>query len=150
MLDYKTGKLPPQMTALGVFLFAIGIWRMFLLEWIGVVLFVLSLLLIFVRFGVLIDSNKKQYKKYISFFTLKKGDWEDISTLKNLLIARTKATQSMNVLSINRTQQDKLYRLFLVLPNKKISLMSNEKDFILLAAEEIASKLETTIVNNVK
>ena len=58
-LEYKIGKLPPQMVALGLFLLAIGLWRMYLQEWIDLISFALSLFLIFVRFGVLIDSNKK-------------------------------------------------------------------------------------------
>ncbi len=51
----------------------------------------------------------------------------------------------MNVLSISRTETKDVYKLFLVLPEKEIELMSGEKDYILNRAEKISSSLQTSI-----
>lgn len=147
ILNYKTGKLPPNFIYLGYLLFGIGIWRMIVLDWKGILFFVISLLCLFITSGITIDSDKKRLKKYVAFFSFKKGEWESIQTVLYLQIAKTKEIQSMNVLSINRTVSNDVYKLFLVMPEKKIELMADEKELILKRAERIATSLETTLKN---
>jgi len=132
IINYKTGKLPQNFIYLGVMLFGIGIWRMIVLDWKGILFFIISLLCLFIKSGIMIDTDNKKIKKYIGFFIIKKGQWENIKSLINLQIIKTKATQSMGVLSISRTEAIVVYKLFLVLPDKSIELMSGEKDYILI------------------
>ena len=147
ILDYKTGKLPPNFIFLGAFLLIIGIWRIIVLDWVGIILLVISLLFLFVKSGVLIDTSNKKIESYSGVFSIKIGDWEDIRSLKHLLVVKAKETQSMNVLSINRTESKIVYKLMMVLANKKIELMSGDKNFIIKTAKEISEKLQTTVLS---
>ena len=147
IINYKTGKLPQNFIYLGVMLFGIGIWRMIVLDWKGILFFIISLLCLFIKSGIMIDTDNKKLKKYIGFFIIKKGQWENIKSLINLQIIKTKATQSMGVLSISRTEAIVVYKLFLVLPDKSIELMSGEKDYIFNRAEQISNSLQTSVIN---
>ena len=150
ILNYKTGKLPPNFIYLGIMLFGIGIWRMVVLDWKGILFFVISLLFLFIKSGIIIDTDNRRLKKYIGFFAIKKGEWESVKSIINLQIIKTKETQVMSVLSITRTETNEVYKLFLNLPNKKIELMSGEKDYILNRAEKISSSLQVSLNNKTK
>jgi hypothetical protein len=84
ILNYKTGKLPLNFIYLGIMLFAIGIWRMVVLDWKGILFFIIALLLLSIRSGIMIDTNNRKLKKYIGFFVFKKGEWESIESIINL------------------------------------------------------------------
>ncbi len=148
ILNYKTGKLPPNFIYLGIMLFGVGIWRMIVLDWKGILFFIISLLFLFIRSGIIIDNDNKRLKKYIGFFAIKKGEWESIKSIINLQIIKTRETQNMSVLSITRTETNDVYKLFITLPDRKIELMSGEKDYILIRAEKISSSLQVSVKNN--
>ena len=150
ILNYKTGKLPPNFIYLGIMLFGISIWRMVVLDWKGILFFVISLLFLFIKSGIIIDTDNRRLKKYIGFFAIKKGEWESIKSIINLQIIKTRETQNMSVLSISRTETNDVYKLFLTLPNRNIELMSGEKDYILNKAEKISSSLQVSVKNNSK
>ncbi len=150
ILNYKTGKLPPNFIYLGIMLFGIGIWRMVVLDWKGILFFIISLLFLFIKSGIIIDTDNRRLKKYIGFFAIKKGEWESIKTIVNLQIIKTKETQAMSVLSITRTETNVVYKLFLTLPDRKIELMSGEKDYIFKRAEKISSSLQVSLNNKTK
>ena len=150
ILNYKTGKLPVNFIYLGIMLFGIGIWRMAVLDWKGVLFFIISLLFLFVKSGIIIDTDKRRLKKYIGVFVIKRGEWESIKSIINLQIIKTKETLSMSVLSITRIETKDVYKLFLTLPNRKIELMRGEKDYILDRAEKISSSLQVSLINKTK
>lgn len=141
------GKLPPNFIALGYILLGVSVWRIIVLDWVGILFFLVSLLLLFIRSGIIIDTDNKSLKKYIGVFSLKRGKWEDISTLINLQIIKTKASQSMHVLSINRIETIDLYKLIMVLPGKKIELISGKKEDIIKISKEISHSLQTEVLN---
>ena len=145
MLNYSTGKLPPNFIYLGYLLILIGIWRIIVLDWIGVLLLIIAAILVFLKSGIIIDTEKKRLKSYISVFSFTKGSWKDISSLKHLAIVKTKITQNMNVLSISRTENKIVYKLIGVISNKKIVLMIGDKDFVLNSAKEISEKLQINL-----
>ncbi len=147
MLNYKTEKLPFNFIAFGVLLFVVGIWRMAVLDWKGILFFPISLFLVFIRSGIQIDSDKKRLKKYTGLFCFRMGSWGDIGSIVNLQIIKVRETQKMNVLSITRTDTVELYKLILVLPDKNIKLMMGEKDIILERARKIAAVLDTSIID---
>jgi len=147
ILNYKTGKLPPNFIYLGIMLFGIGIWRMVVLDWKGILFFIISLLFLFIKSGIIIDTDNRRLKKYIGFFAIKKGEWESIKSIINLQIIKTKETQAMSVLSITRTETNDVYKLFLTLPNRNIELMSGKKDYIINRAERISSSLQVSVKN---
>ncbi len=147
ILNYKTGKLPPNFIYLGIMLFVISIWRMSVLDWTGVLFFIVSLLFIFIKSRIIIDTDNRRLKKYIGFFAIKKGEWESINSIINLQIIKTKHTQAMSVLSITRTETNDVYKLLMTLSNRNIELMSGEKDFIIDRAERISSSLQVLVKN---
>ena len=148
ILNYKTGKLPLNFIFLGAFLLIIGVWRIIILDWVGIIIVIISLLLLFLRTGIMIDTKSRRLKKYVGFYTIKLGEWEDINLLKHLQIIKVKETQGMNVLSISRTASKVVYKLILVFPNKKNEIIKGEKDFIIKVAENISLELRTTIINS--
>ncbi len=146
-LNYKTDRLPPNFIFLGFFLLIVGVWRVLLVDWFGIILLVFSFLCLFTRWGILIDTDKKRLKKYIGFFWIKKGNWEDISKVKHLEITSPHETQNMGVASISRSDTKIVYKLFIVLPEENIELMKDKKDIIILVSEEISQEIKTTIIN---
>ena len=147
ILNYKTGKLPPNFIYLGIMLFGVGIWRMIVLDWKGILFFLISLLFLFIKSGIIIDTDNRRLKKYVGFFAIRKGKWENIKSLINLQIIKTKETQRMNVLSISRTETNDVYKLFMVLPDKNIELMSGKKEYVVNKAEKISISLQTSVDN---
>lgn len=147
-INYKTGKLPVNFVALGALLIVIGIWRIAVLDWIGILIFVIGLVLFFIKSGVIIDTESKRLKKYIGFFGIMKGEWENMDSLKHLRIIKSKETQTMNVLSISRTSTDYVYKLFMILHNSKIEIMSGKRDVIFQRANRISTSLNTSIEDN--
>jgi hypothetical protein len=145
IMNYKTGSLPSSFYFLGAMLLGVGIWRMIVLDWKGILFFLISLLCLFIKSGIIIDTDHRKIKKYFGFFMIKKGKWENINSLIHLQIMKIKETQNMSVLSISRTEIRDVYKLFLVLPDRNIELLSGEYDFIIKAANEISQELKTTV-----
>jgi len=146
-IKYITGKLPLNFFMLGVILFLIGILAIIMLKAEGIIAIILSIPLLFTRTGILIDTEKKQLKKYIGLFAYRTGKWQNIDNLTHLRIIRVRQTQGMAVLSISRNETNVVYKLIMVLPNENIEILSGENDFILLAANRISSKLGTKVLN---
>lgn len=140
-MNIKTGSLPTNFVALGIIFIAVGAWRLVVSDWFGIPLVIIALLLLLIKSGVIIDAEQKRIKKYVGYFGLKKGEWVDISSLINLQIAKTKASQRMNVLSISRIETKEFYKLFLVLSNKRIEILKGDKEYIMTKAKEISSFL---------
>lgn len=150
ILKFKTGKLPLNFIYLGFMLLGIGIWRMIVLDWRGILFFVISLLFLFIESGLIIDTDNRKLKKFIGFFVIKKGEWESIKSVIKLQILVIRETQSMNVLSISRRETKDVYKLFMILSDRKIELLAGEKEYIINKADKIASSLQVSVENNVK
>ena len=148
ILKYTTGKLPLNFFMLGVILLMLGILAIIKSEFGGMVAIPLSIPLIFIRTGILMDTKKKQIKKYISLLTYKTGKWESISQIQHLRIIRAQQSASMAVLSISRNQQNIVYKLLAVLPNKNIELLSGEDKFIGETADHISKELHVEVKNS--
>jgi len=146
-LNYRTDKLPPIFIFLGLFLLIVGVWRVLLSDWFGIVLLVISFFCLFIRWGILIDTDKKRLKKYSGCFGIKKGDWVDIITVEQLEISTRHETQNMGVASISRSATNIVYQLFFVLPSENILLMKGKRDLIFKVAEEISNELNLKVIN---
>ena len=145
ILKYSTGKLPPNFIYFGYMLFGLGIWRMAVSDWKGIMFFIISVVFLFLRSGIIIDTDNRKLKKWIGFLGIGYGKWESISAAVNLQINKTRETQGMHVLSISRSETVDVYTLFITLPKRKIELMSGEKEIILKRAEEISSTLQVPL-----
>lgn len=150
ILKYTTGKLPPNFLYFGIMLFGLGIWRMVVMDWKGIMFFIISLIFLFLRSGIFIDTNNRKIKKYIGISVIRNGKWESVKSAVSLQILKTREVQGMHVLSISRSETFEVYNLFLTLPGGKIELMSGEKDMIFKRADEIAAALQVPISNSVK
>lgn len=147
ILKYKTDKLPLNFIYLGLLLFGLGIWRMIEMDWRGILFFIISLIFLFLRSGIIINTENKSLKQYTGIFVIKIGKWESIKSIINLQITKTRETQGMHVLSISRSETVDVYKLLLTLPDRKIELMAGEKEQILNRADTIASALNVSIIN---
>ena len=145
LLKYTTGKLPPNFFMLGIILLLIGIIAIVMSEPAGTAAILASIPLLFMRSGLLFDTEKKQLKKYTGLFTLRLGKWIDISSAKHLQIIRVQQIQSMGVLSISRTESNLVYKLILELPNEKIELLLGNNEFVTNIATAISKQLELKI-----
>ncbi len=145
ILQFTTGKLPLNFFMLGVILLLIGVLAAIMSEFAGLAAIPLSIPLLFIRTGILVDTEKKRIKKYIGLFTYKTGKWESIATIKHLQIIRVRQTTGMAVLSIARNETNIVYKLLAVLPNENIELLSGEGRFIGEAADEIVDKLQVEL-----
>jgi hypothetical protein len=149
ILKYTTGKLPLNFFMLGVILLLLGVLAAIMSEFGGLVAIPLSIPLLFIRTGILIDTEKKQIKKYIGLFTLKSGKWENIAHVQHLRIIRVQQSASMAVLSISRNDTKVVYKLILVIPNENIELLSGEGRFISEAADDISRGLSVEVKDSI-
>lgn len=146
-LEYKTDRLPVNFVALGYILLAVGSWRIIVLDWKGILIFFVSILLLFLRSGIIIDTDKKRLKKYDGIFFIKKGKWENIEQFTSLQIVKIRELQTMSVLSKSTTTTNEIYKLYLNMPDDHIELMSGNKKKILKRAKRIASSLHTSLID---
>lgn len=149
ILTYKTEKLPFNFIAFGALLFVVGIWRMIVLDWIGILFLLISIFILFLRSGIQVDSDKKRLKKYTGLFCFRKGRWEDFGSIMHLQVVKVRETQKMNVLSITRIETVELYKLILVQQDKNIELMLGKKEIIFGRAREIGAALNASIIDNI-
>jgi hypothetical protein len=131
-------------------LLAIGVWRVIVQDWIGILFLIISLILIFIKIGVLIDVQNIRLKKYIGIFTFKKGKWQSIKNITHIKIKCVQESQIMNVVSISRSQSNEVYSLVLVLPDTDIELISGNEKHIRKIAIEISKSLNTNVLDVTK
>lgn len=144
-LKFTTGKLPLNFFMLGVILFLLGILSAIMSEFVGLLAIPLSIPLLFIRTGILIDTEKKKIKKYIGLFVYQSGKWENIASTRYLQIIRVRQTSGMAVLSIARNESNIVYKLLAVLPNENIELLSGESLLIHEAASNISRELNVEL-----
>lgn len=147
ILDYKTDRLPANFIFLGVFLLIVGVWRVLVSDWFGIILLVISFLCLFIRWGILIDTKKRRLKEYVSFLWIKKGNWKEIAKINHLEISTIHQTQNLSVASISRSDTEIVYKLFAVLPNENIEIIRGKKDYINKVESEISAELQIKIVD---
>jgi sulfite exporter TauE/SafE len=145
-LNYKTERLPQNYIALGYLLIMAGVWISLLEDWKGILYMFAGVILVFVESGIIIDSAKRELKQYTGIFFLKKGRWQSIGQSTGLVVVKTQETQSMHVLSLSRSVTDDVYKLWLLMPEQNIELMTGARPKIMKRAEVIAKSLKTSLV----
>lgn len=147
-LNFTTGKLPTPLISLAYLLLAIGIWRIFILDYLGIIFLVVSIFLLFTKSGVIVDTKLKKLKKYTSFIFIKKGKWEDMLPLKNLIITKILETQNSVFLSFSRTDKRYKYKLAIIFADKKVEILRKaDYNAVKSIADELASELDITITD---
>ena len=148
--DYKTGRLLPHLVAMGVLLVPVGILTIITGKWIGIAFVIIGLILFFFRHGVLIDTTEKIAKQYSGIWFVKSGSWQDISNADSLQIISLNESQSMSMLSINRKSYQEVDKLYLVLPQENIVLMSGIASKMSATAQDLASSLKLELLDKTK
>ncbi|WP_372751868.1 hypothetical protein [Labilibaculum sp.] len=146
MLQYTTGKLPLNFFVLGILLLLLGLVALFTEGAIGIIALLLATPLLFTRSGLQIDGQRKLLRTCIQLFVFKRGKWIAIDQAKYLQIIRVRETTGMAVLSIARNESNLVYKLILVLPQKKIELLSGEDQYISQLANEISEELKLEVL----
>lgn len=141
ILDYSTGKLPPNFLILGVLLILAGLIGMFSKQYELIILLPIAIPLVFIRDGIQIDTRNKRTKKYTKLFSIEFGKWESIARTEYIQIARVRQVSGMSVLSINRNDFNLVYKVLLMMPNERKEILSGEENDIVKKAERIASSL---------
>ncbi|MEA3450714.1 MAG: hypothetical protein U9Q83_02280 [Bacteroidota bacterium] len=145
-LKYTTGKLHAQLVSLGFLILAIGIWRIIVGDWFGILFIVVSIFIIFTKSVITIDTENKKIKKYNSYIFFKRGKWEDIKTVKSLIIRKVKISQNMHLLSLSKTETSYKYKIIMILANKNTEIITKE-DYktVKKIADEIAKSLDILV-----
>lgn len=143
-LSYRTQRLPQNFLALGYLLIVAGVWISLFEDWKGIFFLLGGFILILVESGIIIDTSEKTLRQYTGLFFLKIGQWQDISRLIGLVVAKTRESQSMHVLSISRSVNADVYKLWLIMPQDNIELMTGARAKVIKRAEVIAKLLETS------
>ena len=150
ILKYKTGSLPLNFIFLGFILGGVGIWRMAVLDWKGIMFFVIAMLCLFITSGIAIDTEKVKIREYIRVLFFKFGKWQDIHDAESLEIIMVMEAQNMSVLSINRSENIEVYKLMMIFPDRDLELISGEEKEIIDKANTIASALNLKLINSTR
>ena len=150
ILKFKTGSLPPNFIFLGIILGGVGIWRMAVLDWKGIMFFVIAMFCLFITSGFSIDAEKVKIREYVRILFLKFGKWQDIHDAESLEIIMVREAQNMSVLSINRSETIEVYKLMMIFPDRELELISGKEDYIVNTANTIASSLNLDVVNSTR
>lgn len=150
ILKFTTGKLPPNFFMLGVILLLLGLLALIMSEPTGIIAITLSIPLLLIQTGTLIDIKKKQIKKFTGLLMIRLGKWESIAQIDHLRIIRVRQTSGMAVLSISRNETNIVYKLVAVLPNENIELLYGKGTFVGEAAYEISEALDIEVKDSTK
>ena len=148
ILKYKTGSLPLDFIFLGFILGGVGIWSMAVLDWKGIIFFVIAMLCLFITSGIAIDTEKVKIRDYVRILFFKFGKWQDIHDAESLEIIMVTEAQNMSVLSINRSENTEVFKLMLIFPDRDMELISGEEKDIVDKATIIGSSLKLDVINS--
>ena len=112
ILEFGTERLPSRFVFLGYMLLTVAVWRFVCVDWKGIFFLIVSVGLIFFKSGIIIDAENRMLKKYYGIFSYKKGEWKSIKQLTGLRLVKIREGQTMNVLSISRTDYYTIYKLY--------------------------------------
>ena len=147
-MNFTTGKLPAPLISLAYLLLAIGIWRIVLLDCLGILFVAVSIFLLFTKSKIEIDTENKKLKKYTVFLFFKIGKWEDIKSVKSVLIKKVKITHNMHLLSQSKTDIRFNYKIIMILANKNIEIITKENyNKIKEIADKLATELNISVID---
>jgi hypothetical protein len=105
--------------------------------------------------GLIIDKDKKRYKKYISFLFFKVGEWESLSAFTFVAITTVMGSQTLNnpqTFVASSTLKVRMYGVYLCIDTKrKVQVMKtkNQQEAVKLA-KGVSDYLKIEFVNYIK
>jgi len=147
-LKYKTDRLPLNFIVLGYMLLAIGVWRIVVADYKGILYLIFALFFILFRSGIDVNVDKKQIKLYNGFLFVKMGKSLDVNKATGLELAYSSAVQHQSVLTLTKAESVEVCKLIINLPDNDVQLMVGEKGKIVKRANEISQALQIPLVNH--
>ena len=144
---------PKALVYIGYAMIAYGLILIFLKTFIGALLIIIGVYLGLSFDGIQIDTKKREFKKYSSFFGLKKGIWKSYINFPFLTILTvTEKETGYSRGQVEFTSKKKVYRICLLnkTHREKIILKNlKNKDQAINYASEMVERLEVeqTIYN---
>lgn len=132
---------------LGYMLLALGVWRIVVADWKGILYLIFSLVFIFFSSGIVIKIENRQLKQYNGFFMIKWGKSMDISQALSLELVCSTETQRYNMLTLTKTESLEIFKLYMNMPDNDILLMAGKRDKIIERANEISNALQIPLIN---
>jgi len=147
-LKYKTDRLPLHFIVLGYMLLAVGVWRIVVVDFRGILYLIFAFLFILFHSGVDVYADKKQIKLYNGFLFVKMGKSLDVNKATGLELAYSSAVQHQSVLTLTKAESVEVCKLIINLPDNDVQLMVGEKGKIVKRANEISQALQIPLVNH--
>jgi hypothetical protein len=147
ILKYKTDRLPLHFIVLGYMLLAVGVWRIVVADYKGILYLIFAFIFILFRSGIEVYVDKKQIKLYNGFFFAKMGKLLDVKNVTGLELTYSSEIQHQSVLTLTKTDSVEICKLSLNFPDNDVLLMAGEKEKIVKRANEISRALQIPLVN---
>ncbi len=150
IIDNRLNKyFPKAFVYIGYALIGYGLLYLFIKILIGLGLIIIGIYLSFSFNGIQIDSKKKKFKKYSSFFGWKKGIWESYNDYPYLtMLEITEKETGYSRGQVEFTSKYKVYRVCLLNNShrEKIILKNfKNKELASKSAKEFANKLNVKL-----
>ena len=105
--------------------------------------------------GLIIDKEKKRYKKYVSFLFFKVGDWSPLLDFKFVALTKVQGSQSMHssrTMGASVSLKVDLYCVYLCIDQTRKVLVKKTKDQneALVLAKGAADYLSISLSNYIK
>ncbi len=146
IINNKTSKLTFNFIVIGAIFLILGIVAVLKLEWFGLIFIFISAAIFSVVFGFQINKETMKMRNYIQIFWIKLGKWQSIKNINYFSIVKIKRTYNVGLLSIAGKRKTTLYKLNIVLNNKKIiPLHSGSQKEIKKIAKQLSEQLQIEI-----
>jgi hypothetical protein len=133
---------------MGFLLLLLGVWRLTVIDYSGILFLFSGLILVLFHYGVQFDPDQKRYRHYKGIFSFIRGKWIDMNDVANLQIERIIQSQNMFVGPIGRTETEEVSRLIFNYPDGEyMQVASGEEDKILKLAKKISMAYNLDIIN---
>lgn len=146
-LKYSTGHLPLHFRILGALLILIGVWRLMLADWSGLIPIVAGAAILFLQSHLVFDLSQKKYRSQIELLGLHFGTWHPTQPFTGLTITTITQSQTMSVRAASRVETDTHHQLIANTANGNISLLDGDNPTIHAAAQHIAQALAIPITD---
>ncbi|MFA5418095.1 MAG: hypothetical protein WC341_06510 [Bacteroidales bacterium] len=139
----------PQYRFIGVLLTLAGGFMLWKLNPIGLILFVVGMALVFFREGIEIRIKEREFRSYISIFSIFMGKWKPLPEIEYITIFNERVNQEAWMLSIHGNTLDEHIKVAIVHENhQQITLgIFVLKEKAVEAATKLATQLGTKLLD---
>ncbi|MGB3590206.1 MAG: hypothetical protein WBA16_00840 [Nonlabens sp.] len=143
--DFKTNYFLPLPTRImGGLVTLIGGIAIYTNGWIGLLIFIAGLGMIFTRYGVFMEEDQARFKSYLNIFGFKYGSWKSMKDYPFVTVLHATEKTIRRSLSNNTTSStNKVYRVTLLSTNHREKILLRQ-----LHDESTAQELAVAIAAN--